>query len=293
MGGDVKNTYKTDLSTGVRYLFFKHDKGGVKPAIGDIAFVRLIYKRDDDSLLFDSHNTGGPDSSGMVPLTLSLSFKGSLEQGVTLMATGDSASFLVSADSIYSKIFKLKKLPPYIKQGSNLKFYIKLVRFETQSQLKEQEYGRIEKRRADMRQMQNAEGPSIRKYLADKNIRAKPIMVDSLYILQRSGTAGRPIYEGDSVEIKYTGMLLDGTVFDQSDIGDGSPGTTTFLYRHNAKLIKGWLDVLETMHQGETVRFLLPSSLAYGFYGKNKEIKPYTPLLFEITVVRVSSPFDK
>lgn len=292
IGGGIKDKYKTDPATGVKYLFFKHDKKGVKPVMGDIAFVRLVYKRDDDSLLFNSHE-GRTDSTSQVPITLESEFHGSLEQGIAMMAVGDSAGFLVSADSIYLKIFKLKTLPSFIKKGSYLKFYVKLVRFETQEELKDREYAMIEKRRTEMKKMKSAEGDSIRKYLTDKNIMVKPTMVDSLYILQRSGAPGRPINEGDSVELKYTGMFLNGTVFDQSDNGDGGPGTVKFVYRHNAQLIQGWLDVLETMHEGETIRFLLPSSLAYGSYGRGKDIPPYTPLLFQIKVIKVASPFDK
>jgi len=290
--GGVKPEYKTDPATGVKYLFYKQDKKGLKPAMGDIAFIRIVFKRDDDSLLFDSRAGGHNDSTGTLPLTLKSSFHGSLEQGIAMMAVGDSAGFLINADSVYLKIFKRKTLPPFIKSGSELKFYIKLVRFETAEQLKDEQYTMIEKRRADMKKMHSAEADSIKKYLTDKNVKVRPTMVDSMYILRRTGTPGAPINEGDSVELKYTGMYLDGTVFDQSDKGDGSKGTVKILYRHNAQLIKGWLEVLETMHQGEKMRFLLPSSMAYGSSG-NKTIKPYTPLLFEIEIVKVTSPFDK
>lgn len=291
--GNIEKEYKTDPATGVKYLFFKQDKKGKKPVMGDIAYIRIMYTNEKDSLLFNSHMDGRPDSMSTLSLNLKSVFNGSLEQGITLMATGDSASFLISADSVYLKLFKQKTLPPYIKQGSNLKFYIKLLKFETPDELKTRQYAMILQRRADMEKMKNAEADSIRKYLAKKNIHVKPVIIDSLYILERTGTPGRPINEGDSVEIKYTGMFLNGTIFDQSDRGDGGPGTFKIVYRHNAKLITGWLDVLETMHQGETVRILLPSSLAYGSYGAGRDIKPYTPLLFEIKVIKVSSPFEQ
>jgi FKBP-type peptidyl-prolyl cis-trans isomerase FkpA len=187
----------------------------------------------------------------------------------------------------------VKALPPYIRQGSKLKFYIKLVKIETADQLQARQYALILQRRTDMEKMKNAEADSIHRYLTSKNIQVKPTAIDSLYILERTGTPGRPINEGDSVELKYTGMFLNGKIFDQSNRGDGGPGTYKIVYRHNAKLIAGWLDVLETMHQGETVRVLLPSSLAYGSYGAGKDIKPFTPLLFEIKVIKVSSPFEQ
>jgi len=291
--GGVKNDYKTDPATGVKYMYLKHDAKGLKPAIGDIAFVRIVYKRADDSVLFDSRSGGRTDSTSIIPLSLQKSFHGSLEDGITLMAIGDSASFIISADSIYLKAFKLKAVPPFVKAGSNLKFYIKLVRFETVKQMKDEQYALIEKRRVDAKNAQTAEGAAIQKYLADNNIKIKPWVLDSLYILQRTGTIGKQINEGDSVVVKYTGMLLDGTVFDQSDKGDGGKGTYTIQYKRNAQLIRGWIEVLGTMHEGEKVRVLLPSCVGYGPSAMGKDIKPYSPLLFEIEVVKVISPLDK
>lgn len=285
--GGPKNDYKTDPATGVKYLFFKQDKKGVKPKMGDIAYVRIVYKRADDSLLFDSHAGGRTDSTSIIPLSLVSSFKGSLEEGITMMAKGDSASFMISADSIYLKAFRMKVLPMFIKPGSSLKFYVKLVKFETLQQLKDEQYAMIEKRRMDIKQIRDAEAGTIEKYLKDRNIKVKPLMIDSLYVLERSGKPGKAIYEGDSIEVKYKGMLLDGTVF------DSTKGTFKFLYKQNAQIIRGWLDVLATMHEGEKVRILLPSSTAYGPYAAGNDIKPYTPLLFDIEVVKVYSPYDK
>ncbi len=292
-GGGAKNEYKTDPATGIKYMFLKHDAKAAKPAMGDIAFVRIVYKRDDDSILFDSHAGGRTDSTSIIPLSLQKSFHGSLEQGISLMAVGDSASFLINADSIYLKAFKLKAIPPFVKSGTNLKFYIKLTKFETVKEMKDDQYALIEKRRVEAKNMQTAEGKAIQKYLTDNNIKTKPWILDSLYILQRTGTLGKQINDGDSIEVKYTGMLLDGTVFDQSDKGDGGKGTFKFQYKRNAQLIRGWLEVIATMHEGEKVRILLPSCVAYGPNAMGKDIKPYSPLLFEIEVVKVTSPLDK
>lgn len=291
--GGVKNEYKTDPNTGVRYLYIKHNEKGARPVIGDIAYVRIVYKRDDDSLLFDSHAGTRTDSTSIIPLSLQNAFRGSLESGITLMAAGDSAGFLISADSIYLKAFKLKAIPKYIKQGSDLKFYIKLVRFETFSQMKDEQYALMERRREESTKMQAAEGASITKYLADKKIKVKPLVLDSLYILERIGGNGKVVNEGDSVVVKYTGMLLDGTVFDQSDKGDGGKGTIKFQYKRNAQIIRGWIEVIGMMQEGEKMRVLIPSNLAYGSKGQGKDIKPYSPLLFEVEMVKVISPLDK
>ncbi len=291
---DGKIDYKKDPATGVRYLFFKQNSPAVKPAAGDIAFVCVTYKRDDDSLLFDSRTGGHTDSTGSFPLNLKSVFQGSLEQGIQMMSVGDSASFLINADSLYIKAFKLKALPHFIKEGSDLKFYVKLIRFATPDQLKDEQHTKVEKRFDELKKIQNSEADSIKRYLTKNNIKTKPTMVDSIYILERSGgNMIRPIEEGDSIEVKYTGMLLNGTIFDQSNKGDGGKATYKLLFKHNAQLIKGWIEVLSTMHEGEKVRFLLPSSMAYGPFGASKSIPAFTPLLFEIEVIKVISPFDK
>jgi FKBP-type peptidyl-prolyl cis-trans isomerase FkpA len=293
IAGQPKTEFKVDPASGVKYMFIKHNPKGEHPVMGDIAFVRIVYKRDDDSVLFDSHTMGHSDSSAIIPLSLQKSFHGSLEDGIALMSTGDSACFLVSADSVYLKAFKLKVLPMFIKPGSTLKFYIKLIRFETLKQMKDDQYAMIEKRRQESKKAQATEAVSIQTYLANNNIKVKPWILDSMYVLQRTGTIGRQINEGDSVEVKYTGMLLDGTVFDQSDKGDGGKGTFTIQFKSNMQLIRGWIAILSTMHEEEKVRVLLPSCVGYGPNAPGKEIKPYTPLLFEIEVVKVISPLDK
>lgn len=289
---DVKNNYITDPATGVRYLFIKHNSAGGKPVMGDIAYIRILFKRNDDSLLFDSHAGKHTDSESVFPLTLKPAFHGSLEQGIALMAAGDSASFLICADSLYMKSFRFKEFPHFVKKGSDLKFYVKLVRFETPDQLKAEEYAKVEKHRAELNKVENSEADSIEKYLTRNKLRVKPTMVDSFYVLERTGLQGRPVEDGDSLIIKYTGMFLNGKVFDQSDKGDGGKGTYKILYKRNANLIRGWLEVLPTLHEGEKVRLLLPSSMAYGVFGAGN-IPAFTPLIFEIEVIKVISPFDK
>ena len=43
-------------------------------------------------------------------------------------------------------------------------------------------------------------------------------------------------------------------------------------------IIKGWAEILGTMHEGEKAKILLPSSLAYGAQQAGADILPYSPL---------------
>src|SRR6202020_2973127 len=103
------------------------------------------------------------------------------------------------------------------------------------------------------------------------------------------GTKGKgtQVQVGDSLEIKYKGMFLDGTVFDQSDKGPG-PGTFKVRYNKTMPLIQGWISVLGKMNEGDKVKILIPSKMAYGPQGRG-QIPPYAPLLFEMELVRLKS----
>ena len=76
------------------------------------------------------------------------------------------------------------------------------------------------------------------------------------------GTVDKPIQVinfGSSVTTKYTGRLLDGTVFDSST--DGTAVLTL------GGTIRGWGKVLPLFSTGAKLRLFIPSGLAYGTKG--------------------------
>lgn len=97
------------------------------------------------------------------------------------------------------------------------------------------------------------------------------------YIVNKVGT-GRTVQAGDTVTVQYSGMFLDGSVFDSS---------SDFTYVHKAtgqRLIEGWEEGIEIMSKGGSALFLIPSAKGYGNYGY-AVIPPYTPLLFAIEII--------
>jgi FKBP-type peptidyl-prolyl cis-trans isomerase FkpA len=228
-GKGGKIIYTTDPATGVKYHYFKHDKKGVKPKMGDFAHVVLTLKNDRDSVFFSSHekNKGG-DSLGGFWIPLNKTFNGCLEQAMTLMATGDSACFEMLSDSIFTKTFHAK-LPPFIKSGSTLTFNLKLLKFENQQQFMQEQKEQMEKQQA---QSMAVESSAIAKYLKDNNLNTTPDS-NGLYIIEHTKTSGAMPKEGDSVEVTYKGTLLNGTVFDAS-ANHGGKGTFSFVYSLNA-----------------------------------------------------------
>ncbi|MBD8492309.1 FKBP-type peptidyl-prolyl cis-trans isomerase [Pseudomonas syringae] len=93
------------------------------------------------------------------------------------------------------------------------------------------------------------------------------------------GEGPRPDANG-RVEVRYVGHLPDGTVFDQS--------SQPQWFRLDS-VISGWTTALLGMPTGAKWRLVIPSAQAYGAEGAGDLIDPFTPLVFEIELVAVSS----
>ena len=130
------------------------------------------------------------------------------------------------------------------------------------------------------------EAPAIADYLKQNHYQSVKPTNDSIFFLEHKMGSGKAIKDGDSVEVGYKGMLLDGTIFDQSDKGPGHK-TMKIQYSQNAHLIPGWIKVLGTLREGDNVKVLIPSAMGYGAQQASQQILPFTPLIFEMQVVSV------
>ncbi len=115
--------------------------------------------------------------------------------------------------------------------------------------------------------------------MIDKKFNIDTTSTGLFYIVNKVGT-GRKVVAGDTVTVQYSGMFLDGTVFDAS---------SSFTYIHKAtgqRMIQGWEEGIEVMNKGENAVFLIPSEKGYGSYGYGY-VPPYTPLLYVIEMVDI------
>lgn len=85
----------------------------------------------------------------------------------------------------------------------------------------------------------------------------------------------------DRVTVHYTGMLVDGTVFDSSE-ERGEPATFGV-----SQVIPGWVEALQLMKPGAEWRVFIPSALAYGPQGAGPMIGPDSTLIFNIKLIKV------
>jgi FKBP-type peptidyl-prolyl cis-trans isomerase len=119
-------------------------------------------------------------------------------------------------------------------------------------------------------------------YVEKKWPDAKRTYTGLRYIVLKAAAPGAPQPEkGMEVAVLYKGMLLDGTVFDQSP-DEKSP---LKMRLGRGGLIEGWEEALQKMHKGEKWLLIVPPEMAYGARGKPPTIKRNATLVFEMELV--------
>ncbi len=86
----------------------------------------------------------------------------------------------------------------------------------------------------------------------------------------------------DVVEVKYTGKLLDGTVFDSTDKNGGKAMDINL-----GAVIPGWTEGIQLMSKGAKYRFYIPSDLAYGEQGAGGAIPGGATIIFDVELVNI------
>lgn len=84
----------------------------------------------------------------------------------------------------------------------------------------------------------------------------------------------------DTVEVRYKGTHIDGTVFDETPEG---ADPTRFTLNG---VIKGWTEGLQLVGEGGHIELYVPAPLAYGESGR-PGIEPNSTLIFDVELVRV------
>ncbi|KXU37743.1 hypothetical protein AXK11_00520 [Cephaloticoccus primus] len=86
----------------------------------------------------------------------------------------------------------------------------------------------------------------------------------------------------DKVKINYTGMLLNGQIFDSSE-QHGQPLTIGV-----NEAIPGWAEGIQHINKGGKIRLFIPAALAYGDASMGG-IPPGSALIFEIELLEIEA----
>jgi len=266
--------------SGLRYKFHIKGKDTIHPKYGEIVKVKMAKCLGDSTL--ESTNLLSPE--GIDQYLREPIFKGAIEEGIRLMTIGDSATFLISTDSV-NKYFPAKDSTKNFKKKELLAFGIKLMQIKTMDEMQKEE----DQRRSAYVNDRKSKGPQeLSQYIQDNHIDVKPTAT-GLFLIEKEKGKGTSPKDGDSVIVHYTGSFLEGTIFDSSVKRNEPFGFTI----GKKRVIPGWDEALKLMKKGSVVTIILPSSLAYDSTGvvnpKNGKyfIPPYCPMKFDIQLLDI------
>jgi len=100
------------------------------------------------------------------------------------------------------------------------------------------------------------------------------------YIIQQQGTGNKPT-RGRTVSVNYVGRLLNGTVFDDSNLR----GRPIEFQVGTGRVIQGWDEMVMDMRVGEKRLVIIPPELGYGDRGAGGVIPPNSFLIFEMELM--------
>lgn len=142
----------------------------------------------------------------------------------------------------------------------------------------------IAEQQAAQAQMAEANLAAATAFLEENKAREGVVVTESglQYEVLEAGEGSRPGPE-DTVEVHYTGTLVDGTEFDSSH---KRGQTVTFGV---GQVIAGWTEALQLMSVGSKYKLYIPPELGYGAGGAGQMIGPNAALVFEVELVSIPS----
>ena len=274
------STFKHTARGVLYHIFSSADTMKIK--LTDVITFQVIEKTDKDSVLYSSFDKG-------VPIKIQVQPARNIDDLMDifpLMKENDSALVKVPTDSIFKDITTPR--PLFLPAGSYIDFFVKITKVQSLNDA-------IAERNAALAQMKAAEAPGIAKYIADHKLVVKTTLSGLKYVITKPSLKAKPL-KGDTVFVNYTGRLVDGTVFDSSIQADALAGGLNqpgrvyeplkFVLGHG-EVIPGWDEGLLLINTGAKATFVIPSALAYGANG-NQGIDPYSPLVFDIELVKIA-----
>ncbi|MFZ4740936.1 MAG: FKBP-type peptidyl-prolyl cis-trans isomerase [Bacteroidales bacterium] len=274
-----------ETDNGLYYKFHTQNKDAKKPSLGDILVAELTV-RTTDSTLFT--NAGNPQRLFRLDTSF---YKGDLNEGLALMGIGDSATFIISADSLK----KGMKLPPFIKDGDILYYDIKLHEIISKDVAEKERNEAMANQQKMLEEAKANESKDLEKYLADNKIKVKPTE-SGLYFIEIKKGSGAKAEKGKTVKVNYTGKLTNGTVFDTSVEAEAKKSNTYNEKRPyepiefplgQGQVIPGWDEGISMMKVGGKAKLIIPSKIGYGERGAGNSIPPCAVLVFDVELVAV------
>lgn len=255
-------------ASGLKYIITK--KGNGEPAMKGLA-ADVLYKGffTDGKMFDEAQDKNHPFSfvlgNGQV-------IKG-WEEGVALMRTGDAFRLIIPPQLAYGK----KGVPGVIPSNAALIFDVQLLAVRDPN---------IVTAKLPANPLLDARQLAA----ALQAAKAKPGDTVSTpsglkYVVGKRGS-GVPAQAGRSVEVHYSGFLMNGKMFDSSR----ERGEPFEFVLGQGLVIKGWEEGIALMRVGDQLTLIIPPQLAYGERGAGNVIPPNATLIFDVELMGVSEP---
>lgn len=264
------NYYKT--SSGLIY-FIEKEGWGKRPDTSEMCQVFLEVSILEGDTLFSNFNSDAFD----VEFGKVFDNVGFME-GLGLMKEGETARFIVP-----SKIGVGSDGYDGVPGFTTLDYTVHFVQIRPLEVVQAERVKRKEAKKRLLAQNKQLEKEIIMQYLKKSHWKDDSL-ASGLYLAYISkGNGNRPEKVGSEVLVHYVQYSLDGKILASSyDTNEPFKFTTG-----QFEVIEGWEEAVQNMVEGDKVHLLIPSKLGYGSRGRGKQSPPYTPLVFDLELIRV------
>lgn len=219
------------------YRALTENPNGTSPEVGDIvSFYYTISTLDGQLIDERKEGEGDPatkiafgDGIVKVPVTL--------ETIIAMMQEGEEYEFFLPSLRAYQDFSK----PGLIPESAIIRMRIHIAEVLSPAEEKQ------------------VEDEQIQSYLTQQGLAGAEKLDSGVYYIQTGAGSGEEVANGKTIEVRYEGILLDSTVFDDN-LDSSSPLQVTI---GNNEVIPGFEIGLKQMQEGEKGVILIPSHVAY------------------------------
>ena len=245
----------------------------IKADSGQFYVMEMNYG-SADSILFKSELL--PDHMMKMPFRAK-EFDGDVWEALALFSKGDSANFIIRADSFFLKTTHAPEIPELFLKDNEVHFHINIKNIQTKEEIDAERAAFVNARKF-------AEQIEIEKFKADNNWTVKPLESGLFFNKIKKGT-GRRVKEGMFLTFDFEIRKLDGNLI-YSSIEASRPGSFEYGKRFDTE---GLMQAMGMMRQGDEAEMLIPSALAFKEAGRQGMIEPYTPLHYFVRLTGVKT----
>lgn len=255
------------MDNGAYMKFYSHGDSETMPRLMDEVTLEMA-QYFNDSMIYST--------IGEEPISLVLhesDFVGDVSDGVLMMHVGDSARLVMMSDSVFLKLMNMDEVPEEF-AGMPIYYDLKLVSVKPFEVLEVERQAMLESRR-------QAEAEFLAAWREDP----KNTLTESGLIVMTKPGKGKVAKKGDYVVFDFSMCSSEG------DTIMNSFGVEPVDMQYGEEFICAGIDeAIGMVPEGGTLRFVVPSALAFDSVGYERFIQPYTPLVVEM---RMNSVMDK